>query len=238
LYGLEVCILGVEGATPAASVIDRYIRTHYGDVIAASRMALGGGAYCVVFNTWAQTSRFLGDPFTAFDSDFGVSRSVSQSRAALLYVLNSNGLPPPIQSVDSIDVSLRQLRARLDSLRQTADSWEHALGAFSLRQDQTSQHMSANSLRIAASFAGLSNIVSCSSRLQTANSCLEALQSDRRTSLVLLAVAPPDRTDRLTRRVQAIKADISAQQEAVFQAHETLAAAQQQFLSPDSLFSP
>jgi hypothetical protein len=41
----------------------------------------------------AQTSRFLNDPFTAFESGFGVSHSVSHSTPALLYVLNSNELP-------------------------------------------------------------------------------------------------------------------------------------------------
>jgi hypothetical protein len=79
VYGLEVGILGVKDVLRAAPVIDRYIRSLYGDVIAASRLALNGDAYHVTFKTWAQTSLFLSDPFTAFDSGFGVSHSVSQA---------------------------------------------------------------------------------------------------------------------------------------------------------------
>ncbi|KAI0287579.1 hypothetical protein BC826DRAFT_1188946 [Russula brevipes] len=199
-------------------------------------MALGGGAYCVVFNTWAQTSRFLSDPFTALDSGFGVS--VSPSRPALLYVLNSSGLPPPTQSVDSIGASLRQLQDRVGSLRQPLDSWANALAALALRQEQSFQQFSAISQRTAASFASLSNVVSCSAELQAANSRLRALQSDRRTSLVLLTFAPPDRTDTLTQHVQDIDAVIYAQHHTVFRAEESFAAAQQQLLSANSLLSP
>ena len=73
VYGLEVAILGLKDVLSAMSVIDNYIRSAYGDVIAFSRMALNGDAYCVVFKEWSQTSRFLNDPFTAFDSSLGIS---------------------------------------------------------------------------------------------------------------------------------------------------------------------
>ena len=67
VYGLEVAILGLKDVLSAMSVIDNYIRSAYGDVIAFSRMALNGDAYCVVFKEWSQTSRFLNDPFTALE---------------------------------------------------------------------------------------------------------------------------------------------------------------------------
>ena len=68
VYGLEVGIVGIGDVLGAVPFIDRYIRRKYGNVIARSRLALSGDAYCVVLETWAQTSRFLADPFTAFDS--------------------------------------------------------------------------------------------------------------------------------------------------------------------------
>ena len=93
VYALEVTILGLKDVVGALPLIDRHIKSRYGNVIASSRLALEGDAYCVVFKNWAQTSRFLNDPFTAFEFGFGVSHSVSHTTPALLYVLNSNGLP-------------------------------------------------------------------------------------------------------------------------------------------------
>jgi hypothetical protein len=66
-------------------------------VIASSRQVLNGDAYwqyCVVFKNWAQTSCFLSDPFTAFDSRFRVSHSVSQTAPALLADESFKGMCP------------------------------------------------------------------------------------------------------------------------------------------------
>lgn len=67
VYGLEVAILGVQDVNGAQSFINNYIRNRYGDVIAASRIAHNGQAYCTVFKTWEQTSRFPAEPFHTFD---------------------------------------------------------------------------------------------------------------------------------------------------------------------------
>jgi hypothetical protein len=92
VYGLEVAILGTKDVLGAIPVLDHYIRRKYGDVIASSRLAFNGDAYCVVFKTWVQTLRFLSDPFTAFKSGLGVSHLVTHAAPALLYVLNTIGL--------------------------------------------------------------------------------------------------------------------------------------------------
>jgi hypothetical protein len=98
ICGLEVSILGIKDVLRAAPFIDRYhIRNRYGNVIASSRLALNEVAYCVVFKTWAQTSHFLSDPFTAFDSGFGVgaSHSVSQALPARMFLISTAYLRPP-----------------------------------------------------------------------------------------------------------------------------------------------
>ena len=102
-------------------VIDHYIRATYGDVIASSRLALNGDAYCVVFKTWAQTSQFLFDPFTTFDSGLGVSHSISNARPALPYVLNTDDLPISPRPSDPSEASYPQLQAQFDLLQQKVD---------------------------------------------------------------------------------------------------------------------
>ena len=50
-----VALLGMKDILRAQPVIDHYIRSSYGDVIASSRLALNGDAYCVVFKTLEPT---------------------------------------------------------------------------------------------------------------------------------------------------------------------------------------
>jgi hypothetical protein len=171
VYGLEVAILGMKDVLRAAPVIDRYIHTNYGDVIAASRLALNGDAYCVVFKTWGQTSRFLTDPFTAFESGFGVSHSVSQAVPALLYVLNSNGLPFSARPADlsSSNASFRQLQAQFDMLQHKVDTGARAFEALAGQQEHFSQQLQDIAQRTAASIAGFSTVMSGSARLQAGN---------------------------------------------------------------------
>lgn len=122
VYGLEVAILGLKDAMQSVPIIDRYIQAQYGDVIASSRLALNGDAYCVVFKTWPQTSSFLSDPFRAFESGYGVSHTLSQPTPALLYVLNNNGLPLATRSSDPSNASVRQLHAQVDALQHKVES--------------------------------------------------------------------------------------------------------------------
>ncbi|KAF8502706.1 hypothetical protein F5888DRAFT_1113833 [Russula emetica] len=194
VYGLEVGILGVKDVLRAVPVIDHYIRVNYGNVIACSRLALKGDAYCVVFKTWAQTSRFLSDPFTAFDSGFGVSHSVSHQAVTaptLLYVLNSNGLPFSAPPHDSSSPSFRQLQAQFHLLRQKVDTRARVFEVLAGQQEQLSQQLQDNAQNTVASIAALSTVMSGYARLQAATSQLDALLSDYRTSQVLLAFAPP-----------------------------------------------
>ena len=111
MYGLKVSILGMRDVLQAQPVLNRYIRSKYNDIIACSRLALNGDAYCVVFKTWSQTSCFVNDTFTAFDSGYGVFHSVSQICPALLYVLNNDGLPPSARMSEPSNPPLRQLQA-------------------------------------------------------------------------------------------------------------------------------
>jgi len=209
IYGLEVGILGLKDVLRAVPVIDQYIHSHYGDVIAASRLALNGDAYCVVFKSWTHTSRFLSDPFTAFDSGFGVSHSVSQALPALLYVLNSNGLPSSDHPAESSSAPVRQLQAQFDLLQQKVNTRARALEALATQQEQVSQQIQDNAQRTVASIAGLSTIISGSVRLQASQSRLEALQSDSRTTQLLLAFAPSDRSAPLMQRLQDIESELS-----------------------------
>jgi len=229
VYGLEVGILGVKDVIQAVPVIDCYIRTKYGDVITSSRLALNGDAYCVVFNTWAQTSRFLSDPFTAFESGFGVSHSPSHLLPALLYVLNSNGLPLSARPPDSSNASFCQPQAQLNMLQQKVDAWTRALKVFAVQQEKISRQLQDIAQKTAASIvaaAGLSTMMSGSVHFQAATSRLEALQSDSCTSQLLLALAPPDRANAVIQHVQYIESEISAQRAAVSQAQDTLSAAE------------
>jgi len=225
IYGLEVAILGLKDVLLALPVLDHYISHQYGDVIASSRLALGGDAYCVVFKTWAQASRFLSDPFTAFDSGFGTSHLVSHTVPALLYVLNSNGLPISARPPDSSSALLRQLQAQFDVLQQIADTKVRASEALLTDQDQMLQQPQDHSLHTAASIASLSTIASASACLQAANFRLETLQSDRRMAQLFLAFTSPDRSGALAQHLQLLESDISAQTAAVSQAQDSLNAA-------------
>jgi len=222
IYGLEVAVLGLKDVVEALPVLNHYIRHHYGYVIASSRLALGGDAYCVVFNTPAQTSRFLSDPFTAFESVLGMSHSVSHVGPALLYVLNSIGLP---SDSSSVLLRVRHLQAQIDMLQQTIEAWVRATEELLTRQDQMLQQLQDHALHTAASFANLSTIMSASTRLQAAKSLLGSLHSDRRTSERLLAFAPPDRSGALAQQLQLLESDISAQTADVSQAQDSFNAA-------------
>jgi hypothetical protein len=168
IYALEVAILGMKDLLQAGLVIDHYIRSTYGDVIASSRLALNGHAYCVVFKSWAQTSRFLSDPFTAFDSGFGVSHLVSQATPALLYVLKSNGLPPSARPSEAPTLRNRQLQAQLDMLQHRVDSGARAYEALVSQQQQMGQQLQDNSQQMAASLGALSSVMSGTACLQAA----------------------------------------------------------------------
>ena len=135
LYALEVAILGVKDVVRAQPAIDLYIKTRYGEVIATSRLALDGDAYCVVFKTWQQTSRLISDPFTAFDSRFRICHSIAQTAPALLYVLNTSGLPYTPRPSDSSNAFLRQLQAQFDLLQQKVDTGAHAFDTLVSQQD-------------------------------------------------------------------------------------------------------
>ena len=237
VYALEVGILGVKGVLRAAPVIDHYIKSKYGNVIAYSRLALNGDAYCVVFKTWAQTSRFLSDPFTAFDSGFGVSLSVSQALPALLYVLNSNGLPFSARPPDSSNTSLRQLQAQFGMLQHKVDTQAHALEALVAQQEHISQQFQYNAQITAASIAGFSTFLSVSAHLQAVTSWLEVLQSGTRTCQLLLAIAPPDRRNAIVEQLQYLESEISAHRTVVAQAQDSLSAAEQ-LLPPFPFPSP
>jgi hypothetical protein len=167
-------------------------------------MALKGEAYCVVFNTWTETSRFLTDPFTAFDSAFGISHSVSQGHPALLYVLNSNGLPPSTRSSDFANTSVRQLQAQFDSLQRQVDSCALAFQALACTQDEGFRSLRDHLQQTSASNAALSNVMACSLQLMAANSRLEGLLSDCHSSHLLLSLTPSECADTLTSHAQAM----------------------------------
>ena len=170
IYVLEVAILGIKDVLRVASVIDRYIRSIYGNIIASSRIALNGDAYCVVFKTWAQTSRFLSDPFTAFETGFGISHSVSQAHPALLYVLNTNGLPLSARPSDTTSAEVRQLHAQFDLLQQKVDTGAWAFEVLASQQAQVAQQLHDNAQHTAASLAGLSTVMAGSACLQAETS--------------------------------------------------------------------
>ena len=228
IYGLEVGIAGIGDVQGPKSFIDRYIRRKYGNVIARSRLALNGDAYCIVFETWAQTSRFLADPFTAFDSGFGVTHTVSSFHVhpALLYIHNSNGLPPAAHLSDPSYVLLHNLQAQVDSLQHRVVDPE-AIAALAAQYKQTAQLIQDRAQKTAASIAALSTIMSNCSLLQSATSRLQGLQSDSQASRRLLSFIPPDRANAIMQDLRHIDAVIEAQQTAVSQAQESLAAAQQ-----------
>ena len=224
VYGLEVAILGVKDVMRVAPVIDHYTHSTYGDVIAASRLSLNGDAYCVVFKTWGQTSRFLSDPFTAFESGFGVFHSVSPAVPALLYVLNSNGLPFSGRPEASTSNAFLRQHAQFDMLQHNVDTGARAFDSLAGQQEHLSQQLQDNAQRTAASIAGLLSVMSGSARLQAATSRLDALQSDHFTSQMLLAFAPSDRTPAIIQHLQCLDSDISAQRTAVTDAQDSLSA--------------
>jgi hypothetical protein len=166
VYGLEVAILSVKDSQLVRPVVNNYIRRAYGNVIAHSRLALDGDAYCVVFKTWAQTSRFLQDPFTAFDPGFGITHTISPSHArpALLYMLNSNGLPRvPCLSDDPWDTSdVRRLLAAMDLLLHTLVARTRALEILALREEQIVQQMQEVAQQTVAFLNGLALVISSS----------------------------------------------------------------------------
>ena len=223
VHGLEVGILGVQDVWGVVPIIDNYIKSKYGDVIACSHLALNGDAYCVGFETWPQTLRFLLDPFTAFD---GVTH---QAPPALLYVLNSNGSLS--SACDSSNTSLRQLRARFDLLRQMLDAWLRALEALISQVEHFSQLLLALTQQTAAHIAGLSTFMSASTHLQIVTSRLEALQSDARRSQLLLTITPPDRSNaivqHLVQHLRSLDSEIPARRIEVAQAQNSLSAAEQ-----------
>ena len=243
VYGLEVVILGVktgfklthENDIQALMAFERNITSKYGDVLVSSRLALNGDALCVAFKTWAQTSRFLSDPFTAFDSEFEVSH---QTPPALLYVLNSNNLSFSPRPSDSPNTSLRQLQAQFDMLQQEVDTRARVLEAL-VGQQRVSQQLQDNAQNTAAFIAGLSAVIS-GSHLQAATSRLQALQSDVRSSRLLLAFVPPDSHNALVQHLQDLQSEIAAQQSTVAQAQEHFSAAERLLssLAPSSLLSP
>lgn len=69
LYALEIAVVGLNFVEGVKTFIDKYIRETYGnDSIATSRLIPDLEVYTVVFRYWAVGSRFLTDPFTAFES--------------------------------------------------------------------------------------------------------------------------------------------------------------------------
>ena len=84
VYGLEVAVLGLGDTISVKAEIDQYIHAKYGDVIACSHLALNGYVYCIVFNAPDQAFQFLSDPFTVFDSGFGVYHNISHIQTGLL----------------------------------------------------------------------------------------------------------------------------------------------------------
>ena len=97
LYGGECVVFGfhtndtIQGIQPA---INRYLRDTYGaNCIAHSRMELDGDVFCVVFTDWSIASRFLNDPFRAFENDPIVGETVTISKPILLYTYNTRGCP-------------------------------------------------------------------------------------------------------------------------------------------------
>jgi len=101
-----------------------------------------------VFKTWAQTSRFLSDSFTAFDPGFGVSHSISQASPVLLYVLNSNGLPlQPARPIHQIPPPASW--AQFDTPQQKVDTGARTFEAFA-QQEQISQQLQYNAQKTAA----------------------------------------------------------------------------------------
>lgn len=238
IYALEVAILGVKDVLGVASVIDRYITSLYGNVIASSRIALNGDAYCVVFKTWAQTSRFLSDPFTAFETGYGVSHSVSQVHPALLYVLNTNGLPLSARPSDTSSAEIRQLHAQFDLLQQKVETCARAFEVLASQQiasqqTQVAQQLHENAQSTAASLAGLSTAMASSARLQAETSQLQTLQSDARTTQLLLTISPPDRSAAMAEHLASLESQIIIQSNAVTQAQQSLSAA-----NVSSLHSP
>ena len=162
IYTMEVAVLGVKDVTGALSAIDRYIRSLYGDVITSSCLALNGDAYCIVFDDWNHTSSFLADPFTAFQSGFGISHSVSRSAPALLYVLNSSGLPYSSRPPDSSGPAVHQLQAQFDLLQQWVDSGTCAVEAMLTQQEHLAQQTLDIANKLATSIAALSTtLTSC-----------------------------------------------------------------------------
>jgi len=93
-----------------------------------------------------------------------------------------------------------------------------------------------HALNTAVSIASLFTVTSGSPRLQAANSRLEALQSDCRSSQLLLAFASPERSGALVQHLQQIESDISVQTAAVLYAQEALSVAER--LLPASAFPP
>ena len=219
VYALEVAILGLSDVPQAMHVIDRYIRSNYGNVIASRRLARRGDAYCVVFKTWAQTSRFLSDPFTAFDSEIEVSH---QALPALLYILNSIDLPFSPRPSDSSKTALRKIQTQFDMLQQKVDERTRTIEVLVAQQELMSRLLQDNARNTAAFISGVSAVVSGSVCLQDAISQLQGLQSDVRSSQLLLALVPPDSHNALVQRLQDLKSEIAAQHSTVAQAREYL----------------
>ena len=226
IYAMEVAVLGVKDVTGTLSAINRYIRSSYGDVIASSRLALNGDAYCVVFDDWNHTSSFLADPFTAFQSGFGISHSVSQSAPALLYVLNSSGLPYSGRPPDSSGPAVRQLQAQFDLLQQRVDSGARAVEAVLTQQEHLAQQTLDIANKSATSIAALSTTLTSSVCLQDARSRLDNLRTESRQAHLLLAIAPPDRAPQILDSIRNLDAEVATQSAEVDRARHTFFAAQ------------
>ena len=143
----------------------------------------------------------------------------------MLYVLNSDGLPFTARPADSSAGPSRQVQAQFDLLNQKIDSGARAFEILANTQDRFAQQLQDNVQRTAASIAGLSTILSASSRLQAEQSQLQHLQSTCTFSQMLLGFGPPAHADTFTQQWRTAEVAVATQQAAVSRAQDSLAAA-------------
>jgi hypothetical protein len=84
------------------------------------------------------------DPFTAFESGLGVSHSVSCVRPALLYVLNSDGLPVNARPSDPSAPATRKFQAQFDIIQQKVETGSRAFEVLAEQQERLSQQLQDN----------------------------------------------------------------------------------------------
>ncbi|KAJ7174786.1 hypothetical protein C8R46DRAFT_1252861 [Mycena filopes] len=168
------------------------------DAVADSRMELYGDVYCVVLNDWDITSKFLADPFTAFDTYNALPSFSPTSNPLFLYDFNTAGAPtnPAFLArgrqagAPFNDPQLKVMQAQIDELRKTGAATVNGFQQVMTQQARSIGDLQTSQTKIVQGISALGAIVSSGNLLTTQNGALQGLLSQRATINLLLASNP------------------------------------------------